>query len=395
MLFTPMIFIQVSACTGFTASYGNNVLVGNNEDLSLLAEPQLRIIPPSNNGYGRAVFYCKYPYPFQTGRYCCFGGLNDQGLFFDLYSTPYLERQNSENKLEYPGDIFELCIRTCATVDEVVDIFNMYYVSYMAEVQCFFVDKSGNAIIIEGEDIIFKQGDHMVVTNFLKTHPELGNYPCWRYDTANSMLENMSDFSVNSFKNICEEVHVEGIFFSNFMLDTIYSNICDLTNGVMYLYFFHNYSQYIEIRFPDIFENGYQTYNLPTLFIKNNSLLPNKPIIISGKTSGRVGREYEYQSIGTDNDGDFLFYYFDWGDGTDSGWIDYFESGEICSTSHVWKDEGNYEIRVKTRDVYRLESEWSDPLIVTMPKNMILNYPKINTLFEKIIQIIPLLSKLL
>lgn len=363
----------VLACTGFTKSFGNNVFVGNNEDLSLLAEPQLRIIPPSDNGYGRAVLYCKWPYPFQSGRHCFFGGMNDQGLFFDSYSTPYLEQPNSENKPEYTGDVFELCIRTCATVDEVLDVFNTYYVSYMAQTQCFFVDKSGNAIIIEGDEIIYKQGNHMVVTNFLQTHPELGNYPCWRYNAANSMLENMTDFSVNDFKNICEAVHVEEIFFSNFMLDTIYSNICDLTNDVMYLYLFHNFSQHIEIRFPDIFENGYQSYNLPSLFVNNNSHVPNKPNIISGKTSGRLGREYKYQSIGTDDDGDLLYYYFNWGDGTNSGWIDYLESGEICSTTHVWKEEGNYEIRVKTKDIYGLESEWSEPLVVSMPKNKIIN----------------------
>jgi len=88
----------VLGCTGFTASDGSNVLVGNNEDLSLLADPQLRIIPPSGNNYGRVVFYCKWPYPFNTGIYSAFGGMNDQGLFFDIYSTPNLVPTNPSDK---------------------------------------------------------------------------------------------------------------------------------------------------------------------------------------------------------------------------------------------------------------------------------------------------------
>jgi len=176
---------SVSACTGFTASNENMVLVGNNEDLSLLAEPQLRIIPPSANNYGRVVFYCKWPFPFDAGSYAAFGGLNDQGLFFDIYSTPYLRLTNPLNKPTYNQDIFAFCIRTCATVDEVVDVFDSYYIPYMDEIQGFFVDRTGNAVIIEGDNFIYKQGNFQVVTNFLQGRPELGGYPCWRYETTN------------------------------------------------------------------------------------------------------------------------------------------------------------------------------------------------------------------
>ena len=363
----------VSACTGFTASNENLVLVGNNEDLSLLAEPQLRIIPPSENGYGRVVFYCRWPFPFDTGRYTAFGGLNDQGLFFDIYSTPYLRPTNPLNKPTYTQDIFAYCIRTCATVDEVVNVFDSYYIPYMDEIQGFFVDRTGNAVIIEGDDVIYKQGNFQVVTNFLQSHPELGGYPCWRYETATSMLEGLTDFSVDNFRDICEAAHVEGIPLPVFMLDTIYSNICDLNQGIMYLYFFHEYDHFVEIRLPDIFELGYQCYDVPSLFENTSSHVPNKPETVTGSVSGRIGHEYEYSTVGTDDDGDLLFYFFDWGDGTNSGWIGYYESGETCSASHVWTEEGTYEIKVKTKDLFGYESEWSDPLPIRMPKNKAIN----------------------
>ena len=62
-----------------------------------------------------------------------------------------------------------------------------------------------------------------------------------------------------------------------------------------------------------------------------------------------------------------LFYYFDWGDGTNSGWIGYYQSGEPCIVSHEWSEQGIYEIKVKAKDIYGQESNWSDPLPITMP----------------------------
>jgi hypothetical protein len=35
---------------------------------------------------------------------------------------------------------------------------------------------------------------------------------------------------------------------------------------------------------------------------------------------------------------------------------------------HNWTERGEYEIRVKAKDTWGNESEWSDPLVVTMPK---------------------------
>ena len=383
----------VKACTGFTASDGNTILVGNNEDLSLLAEPQLRIFPPSENSYGRVVLYCKWPFPFITGSYSAFSGLNDQGLFFDIYSTPLLEQTNPSGKPTYNQDIFAYCIRTCATLDEVVEVFNTYYIPYMDEIQGLFVDRTGNSVIIEGDEVIYKQGNYQVVTNYLQNHPELGGYPCWRYDTAASMLENMDDLSVDFFREVCEAVQVERITLPGFILDTIYSNICDLNQGIMYIHFFHDYNHFIEIRIPDIFEQGNQIYNLPLLFADNSSNNPNKPETVTGEISGSIQQEYEYSTIGTDDDGDLLFYFFDWGDETNSGWIGYYEQGEMCSASHVWTDEGNFEIKVKTKDLFGYESEWSDPFVVSMPKTKSLDH--INPWIFRLIQRFPILKFIL
>ncbi len=95
---------------------------------------------------------------------------------------------------------------------------------------------------------------------------------------------------------------------------------------------------------------------------------PNKPSRPSGPTSGKSGTEYVFTSSATDPDGDQLYYLFDWGDGFTSFWLGPYESGEECSTSHIWFEIGNYEVKVKAQDSKGAESDWSDPLPISIPK---------------------------
>ena len=96
---------------------------------------------------------------------------------------------------------------------------------------------------------------------------------------------------------------------------------------------------------------------------------PNKPSKPSGPTSGKAGTSYTYSTSTTDPDGDQVYYWFDWGDGTNSGWLGPYNSGQTVSASHTWSERGSYEIKVKAKDTNGAESEWSDPLPITMPKN--------------------------
>ena len=96
---------------------------------------------------------------------------------------------------------------------------------------------------------------------------------------------------------------------------------------------------------------------------------PNKPSTPSGKTNGKAGVTYQYSSTTTDPDGDLISYLFDWGDGSDSGWTTAVPSGITMIESHSWNEQGDYQVKVKARDINFAESEWSEPLSISMPKN--------------------------
>jgi hypothetical protein len=56
-----------------------------------------------------------------------------------------------------------------------------------------------------------------------------------------------------------------------------------------------------------------------------------------------------------------------------------------ASAKHLW-NKGNYEIKVKAKDSHDAESEWSDPLSISMPKNKAIN---INSLFLRFLENYP------
>jgi hypothetical protein len=103
------------------------------------------------------------------------------------------------------------------------------------------------------------------------------------------------------------------------------------------------------------------------VWIQESNEPPNKPTI-TGKTPGRVGLFYEYTFSSIDPEGNDICYIVDWDDGTDSGWVGPYTSGEEVSLKHSWNKKGTYAIQVKAKDVFDEESEIAE-LPVTMPLN--------------------------
>lgn len=86
-------------------------------------------------------------------------------------------------------------------------------------------------------------------------------------------------------------------------------------------------------------------------FLLNDfSELPPLLPVISGDSSCRKGIEYDYVIYTKDINYDDVYYSVDWGDGTGSGWIGPYRSGNEVVVSHTWNDYGAYTIRVQAKD---------------------------------------------
>ena len=93
----------------------------------------------------------------------------------------------------------------------------------------------------------------------------------------------------------------------------------------------------------------------------NGSTQNNPPLTptLTGPSSGQRGILYNFTVVTTDPDGDDIYYFLDWGDGANSGWIGPFPSGMMATLNHIWSQPGTYTIRAKAMDTHSLESSWT------------------------------------
>jgi hypothetical protein len=145
----------------------------------------------------------------------------------------------------------------------------------------------------------------------------------------------------------------------------------------------------VQVKAEDVY-GGQSGFSQPlTVVINPGNVAPNQPQTPTGPTNGGVGVTYPYTTSTIDQNGDPIKYGWDWdGDMVVDVWDDnsgmYYPSGQIIQTSHSWAQQGTYTIRVLAEDIVGLQSSWSNPLTVSMPKPVHLRYqfPKINYLFS-------------
>jgi hypothetical protein len=100
---------------------------------------------------------------------------------------------------------------------------------------------------------------------------------------------------------------------------------------------------------------------------------PDTPGQPNGPTEGVMNKELTFTGVTTDPEGEQIYYKFDWGDNTSSNWVGPYNSGVTGEASHVWTVPGEYEIRVKAKDINEKESDWSDPSSIHILQAPIMN----------------------
>lgn len=120
-----------------------------------------------------------------------------------------------------------------------------------------------------------------------------------------------------------------------------------------------------------------------TVQIKTNNP-PNTPNEPTGETECNIGIEYQYTArMVTDPDGHDVRYKFNWGDGSNSGWID------SPTAKHKWTSKGDFDITVTAKDEHGATSSKSNSLTVTIHNDApntpeIINAPEAGKTTDKI-----------
>jgi hypothetical protein len=134
---------------------------------------------------------------------------------------------------------------------------------------------------------------------------------------------------------------------------------------------------------------------------ENENNPPEKPGVPSGPTSGNIGITYSYSTSTTDLNNDMVKYGWDWNsDNIVDQWDDnngnYYLPATTTTISYIWNEKGSYNIKVIAEDTHGAQSDWSDPLPITMPYSYnkpILQF--VEQLFERFPHVFPILRQLL
>jgi parallel beta-helix repeat protein len=119
---------------------------------------------------------------------------------------------------------------------------------------------------------------------------------------------------------------------------------------------------------------------------------PNKPYI-NGPKIGKPGIVYNYTFVSTDPNGDDVFYYINWGDGTYEDWIGPYASGTIVTVNHSWSKRDYYWIIAQAKDVNGLIGPIGT-FAVTMPRDKAISSSSLFRFLERFQLLEMILSKM-
>jgi hypothetical protein len=194
------------------------------------------------------------------------GGMNEQGLFFDGASAEDVQVPRDSSKAPHDHEVCSIlkAMEKCSTVDEVIEYFERYDCSGFWNGQFLVGDRFGNSAILEPLTVIRKTGRYQVVTNFLqsRTPPETPRDP--RYRLAARLLEESDGVSVDLMRRVLSATHWEE--HSGSMTVTLYSYICDLKRGEIYVYNFHDFEEVLKINLREELAKGESLRTIASLF---------------------------------------------------------------------------------------------------------------------------------
>jgi tetratricopeptide (TPR) repeat protein len=250
-------------CTVVAAVNDSGIIIGNNEDYT---QPftTVFVIPASGTKYGRLLF--GFSFSDTIPGYC--GGVNEKGLFTDGNGVPNTGWKEEPGKESFNGNLESAVLAKYATVEEVITFFRTYDVPNLQTGRWLVADKSGASVIIEwGRDklqVLRRKGNYQIATNFVQSNYPEGEYSDFRYNLAEKILSGSDRITIDVIRKVLNDTHWED--YGGSYTVTLYSYICDLNKGDIYVYNLHNYDNEVKLNIYQELKKGQNSYPLSSLF---------------------------------------------------------------------------------------------------------------------------------
>ncbi len=256
-------FHNVSACSMFKITKGGKTMVGNNEDFW---NPNTRIWfeQGKNSKFGAMYVGFNDLYPQ--------GGMNEAGLVFDGFAMDYLAITDTIGKksIGTDQDLFSFTktiLQTCSKVTEVKEFLLKFNLGSFHSSLFFFVDKSGQYLIMEGDSLILGNEPTYLQSNFYPScTPDVNKVNLNFYQKGRKYLnKNVADTTLEYCTNMMNAMHQDFGSFGGSLYTTIY----DLENGKIHLYYHFDFESVVTFNLKEELVKGNRLINIPELFPKN------------------------------------------------------------------------------------------------------------------------------
>lgn len=249
-----------NACSMYKLTRNGKTMVGNNEDSWRLTS---RISFEKGTGGAYGVAYVGY-----SDKSIPDGAVNEYGLAFDGFIVPVrkLKDQSTKKNTVSFSDL-KMVMQKCKTVDEVYAMLSQYNLSSFNGAMLLFIDHTGKYLVVEADTMITGNDPSYVLANFCPSQtPDLGSVKLPRYRNGVAFLSNKMDTSIlfctalSDTMQVCRKKMGDG---------TLYTSIYDLNDGMIYLYFYHNYKNRVTFNIHDELAKGNHAFTMASLFPPN------------------------------------------------------------------------------------------------------------------------------
>jgi len=247
----------------FKITQGGKTLVGNNEDYW---NPNTRIWFEQSEGKKMGAMYVGFDDLYPQG------GMNEAGLVFDGFAMDYLAITDTINKetitTEEAFSFTKKILQTCSTVFDVRELLVKYNLQMFQTSLLFFVDQSGQYLIMEGDSLILGNDPTYIQSNF--------------YPSCTKKNEDVKiDFYQNGRKHLSANKADTSLAYCTDMMNsmhqdwgyggTLYTTVYDLENKEIYLYYHSDFETVVKFDLERELIKGNQSINIPELFPANTN----------------------------------------------------------------------------------------------------------------------------
>jgi penicillin V acylase-like amidase (Ntn superfamily) len=263
-LLVSYLFSTASACTIFSASNGDAVLVGNNEDWNH-NNFSLVFYSADRQGFGHVAFVATENY------WDIRAGMNEHGVFIDSTWVPSSNVTIDPEKPFLYRNFFKEVLRTCSSVNDTIEFMSTYNIADTWDWQVLVADSFGESVVIvAGPDgtVWYIRGNetYQLITNGNIACPELGqsSSSALRFYNAKQKLQEIGDnLTIENARDVLDAAHSDY---------TAFSSVYDLVNRNVYIYFNHDYTKEVVFNLDDELLRGGHAYEIYELFLEATAL---------------------------------------------------------------------------------------------------------------------------